>query len=68
MKRSEILRLMQSTIVINYGTVKFPMPVSDLCEKMLRAIEEVGMIPPTYTERLGCDCCSNTVEGEWEKE
>ena len=68
MKRSEMLKLMMDaalkTPYHDDGGLQRQMEV----ELILRAIEEAGMVPPSYTERMSCGCCSSYQEGSWEKE
>lgn len=65
MKRSEVEKLIRDVIKAEESKTILKEPIE---VKILDAILEVGMLAPTYIDRLGCGCCSNTVEGEWEQE
>lgn len=70
MKRSKVIELIRNETqkLVGLG-LSFDEAINDvLPEKILCVIEEVGMLSPSYSERLGCDCCSSYIEGEWEKE
>jgi hypothetical protein len=70
MKRSEVLNLIRDTMRAEEGkAIHFREMIDNILpEKILRTIEEAGMIPPAFTERMSCGCCSSYQEGEWEKE
>lgn len=58
MKRSEAKNLIQTQIAINCGAMKFPLPVDELCDKILQALEDAGMEPPDNNHY-------NSEYGEW---
>lgn len=69
MKRSSVIDEIACVLVSNSPypqAIDIP-KIAEISKEILEAIEKQGMMPPSYSKRLGCDCCSETVE-DWEPE